>query len=330
MTILNFFCILFALFLCSCETNDQANLQKDVAWITMEEPTDTPGSELFTFTHIPDPNTDLWGLLEMQLYIPQSLERIRGIYCYVPGWQGSSMVMIKNKPLRRYVESKGFALMTFTMEGEYTSREEGISSWSGEAFLDGLKKLARKSDHPEIEHAPLLFNGHSAGGQFGYHFTLMHPERVIAFITIKGGLHSSSPAGNATQVPAFMVIGENDEEYRKSNLTNIFNTHRQQKALWAIAIQPNSKHDHVDDAIKHAFFDAVIPLRLPESATTHTTIKLKQVQKSGGWLGNAENFSISSYADYQGDRKKTSWLPNKRFAQLWLHFIQTGQTTVWQ
>lgn len=291
-------------------------------WITGEEAIDTPTSEIFSYSYTPDPNLDLWGLLELKLYIPGSLERIRGIYCYVPGWQGSSMIMITNKSLRTYVKNKGFALMTFTTEGEYTSKEEGITRWSEKAFLEGLKKLAVKSGHPEIEHAPLLFNGHSAGGQFAYHFTLLHPQRVIAFTTIKGGLHSLAPAGEATKVPAFLVIGEKDKKYRKTNLTTIFNTYRPQKALWSLAMQPNSRHHHVDDAIKHAFFDSVIPLRLPERSATKGPIILKTIDESSAWLGNTETLSIDPYDEFSGDRKKAAWLPDEGFAKVWLNFTR--------
>lgn len=321
------FIICISLFLMSCNSNNNSELQKREAnWITKEESSDTPHSEIFNYSFTPEPDIDLWGLLELKLYIPRSIKRIRGIYCYVPGWQGSSMVMIKNKQLRSYVENKGFALMTFTTEGEYTSREEGITKWSGNAFLDGLAKLAEKSGHPEIKNAPLLFNGHSAGGQFGYHFTLLHPEQVIAFVTIKGGLHTLDPAAEAIKVPAFMVIGEKDEEYRKSNLTAIFKKHRQQGALWSLAMQPNAKHNHVDDAIKHAFFDAVIPLRLPESMNLKGLAKLKTLDESSAWLGDSHSIKVAPYLDYPGDSKQASWLPNEEFAQVWLSFIRHSGT----
>lgn len=295
--------------------------KREVNWLTNEELARSAANEIFEYSFSPDPNIDIWGLMELKLYIPSSVKRVRGIYCYVPGWQGNSMVMMSNKSLRAYVENRGFALMTFIMEGEYTSKEEGISKWSGMAFLNGLMELAIKSGHPEIENAPLLFNGHSAGGQFGYHFTLLKPEQVIAFVTIKGGLHALRPAGAAIHVPAFMVIGEHDERHRKTNLTGIFNTHRPQRALWSLAMDPDSRHDPVNDSIKHAFFDAVIALRLPEMDSPNGPTKLKKVDEAAGWLGNSDTFSISSYEAYIGDSLKASWLPDKDFAKVWLKFI---------
>lgn len=305
-----------------CATCSAASFKGEVDWLTKEELAKSHATEIFDYSYTPDPNVDIWGLLELKLYIPSSITWVRGIYCYVPGWQGSSMVMLGKKSLRTYVEEKGFALMTFTTEGEYTSREEGISRWAAKAFLDGVKELAAKSGHPEVEHAPLLFNGHSAGGQFGYHFTLLQPERVIAFVTIKGGLHSLTPAGDAAQVPGFMVIGEKDEEFRKANLTTIFKKHRKQKALWSLAMHRNSKHEPVRDDLKHVFFDAVIPLRLAAPVAEDSIPRLKAIDESAAWLGNSESFTIKSYDNYQGDKSKASWLPNEEFAKSWLEFIK--------
>ena len=73
---------------------------------------------------------------------------------------------------------------------------------------------------------PFFINGYSWGGQFGYHFTKWLPERVVGFITQKGGYHDTTNAGDAIEVPGLMLIGENDLPYRIENLTEIFLNHQ--------------------------------------------------------------------------------------------------------
>lgn len=82
----------------------------------------------------------------------------------------------------------------------------------------------------------------------------MKPERVIAFITIKGGYHSLSLAGDAIKVPGYMFIGENDLDYRITNLTTIFETNRPMGALWTLAMEPDAGHSRVSYEIIHSFF----------------------------------------------------------------------------
>lgn len=287
---------------------------------------DDPGTgkiskEISEFTFSPDSDTDPDGLMHLRLYIPEEVKNVRGIYCYIHGWQDSSIEMVEYEPLRKYVAGKKFALLTFNMKGMYTNQASGNRSWSGEAFLQGLKTLARISGHDEIKDAPLLFKGHSAGGQFAYHFTLEHPERVIAFAAVKGGYHSNAPAGKAAEVPALMIVGEKDRDYRISNLTEIFKTNRKERAPWSLAMEPGAKHEHVSNKFVHSFFDAVIPIRLPVKDKNQVQ-KLRTIKMSSAWLGSSENLKVSSYENFRGDRSKASWLPSKEFAKVWIRFIK--------
>lgn len=97
--------------------------------------------------------------------------KIKGIYCYVPGWQGNSLTIVNNSYYQNYVKEKNLALMGFRMLGAYTNNYLGVSLWSGETLMTALKQLSILSGHSEIEYSALLFDGHSAGGQFSYHFT---------------------------------------------------------------------------------------------------------------------------------------------------------------
>jgi hypothetical protein len=172
-----------------------------------------------------------------------------------------------------------------------------------------------------------MFDGHSAGGQFSYHFTQWKPERVIAFVTIKGGYHSLSPAGDAVKVPGYMFIGENDRDYRLSNLTTIFETHRPLGALWCLAMEPNAGHGRVSREIIHSFFNQIIPLRIPETIPSDAIPELIEINEESGFLGNRDTFTVKSFSEYTQDKTQACWFPNEKIAREWQNFVQGQPVT---
>ena len=208
------------------------------------------------------------------------------------------------------------------MLGTYTDSLSRISLWSGEALITALKELSILSGYPELEYSALLFDGYSAGGQFSYHFTQWKPERVIAFVTMKGGAHSLFFAGAAMKVPGYMFIGENDEEYRITNLTNIFERNRFWGALWALAMEPDAGHERVSKEIIHSYFDDIISLRVPATIPIDSVPGLVEIDEEDGWLGNRETYSVSSFSEYPEDKTKACWFPNEKIAREWKSFVQ--------
>jgi len=277
---------------------------------------------IFAYKFTPPANVDPEGSAYYRIFIPDSIDTIKGIYCYVPGWQGSSLSIVTNPYYQNYVIQKDFALMGFLMTGDYTNRISGISLWSGEALVQALRELSILSGYKELEYSALLFDGYSAGGQFSYHFTQWKPDRVIAFVTMKGGGHSLSPAGNAIKVPGNMYIGENDLEYRLTNLTYIFETNRPMGALWALAVEPDAGHTRVAREIVHSFFDQIIPLRLPETIPEDTIPQLNELDEKTGWLGDRETYEIKFYPEYAEDKSLACWFQNEKNAKEWQNFVQ--------
>jgi len=279
-------------------------------------------AQVYEYQFTPPASVDSNGFAHYKIYVPEDVDTIKGIYCYLPGWQGSTLNTVYNLDYQEYAREKDMALMCFRMLGAYTNSILGISLWSGEALINGLAALADSSGHPEIENSALLFDGWSAGGQFSYHFTQWKPERVIAFVTMKGGYHSLSPAGDAIHVPGYMFIGENDLEYRIINLTTIFETNRPFGAIWALAMEPDAGHNRVTNEIIHPYFDHIVPMRLPEEIPVNTIPTLLEIQEDTGWLGDRGNYEIAYYPDFTGDITKASWFPNETIAQQWQNFVQ--------
>lgn len=206
----------------------------------------------------------------------------------------------------------------------------GMETGIGNAVLRALEVFALASDHPELEHAPIFMEGYSWGGQFGYHFTVWRPDRVLGFMTMKGGFHRTFDAGDAIQVPGYLFAGENDKEYRVRNLSQIFERHRPLGAKWALAILPGVGHGKVHDRdLLDPWFRAVVEARLPPGEPSLFEPPLLQnVSEESGWLGDNDDFVVASWLDYTGSVDRASWLLNCEVGQRWRAAVSNSFSAV--
>lgn len=258
-----------------------------------------------------------------RLWLPEKVQQVRGVFVLVPGFQGDGLDLVNEPRWQQLATKWNFGLLGCTLRGKkeaYYIADKG----TGRALLEALAKLALQSKHPELKDAPLAMWGHSAGGQFNYNFTVWAPERVIAFIAVKGGYYDATTDARSRSVPALFFIGEKDENIRVQSITEIFQTNRRQGAVWCLAVEPNGGHGvgkTLDLAL--AFLDAVVPLRLP--ATAARSGALRSVDQIPAWLGDLDSYQIASVAYYSQTRNEAAWLPDEGTAQKWKDFVSSGK-----
>ncbi|HUF11171.1 MAG TPA: carboxypeptidase-like regulatory domain-containing protein [Rhodothermales bacterium] len=211
-------------------------------------------------------------------------------------------------------DEHGLALM-----GALIVNEEPFSALSFDNVLKALEQAADESGRSELAQVPLLIMGHSRGGCYSYAFTRARSERTIGFMSSKGNCHIEGDAGAAKSVPGYLFIGATDEESRRDNITDVFETNRSTGALWALATEPGAGHTPVNDYdLLGNWMDAVIAGRLP---ATGGSVTLRSIDEATGWLGDRESRSIAEYAAYEGDRLQASWLPSMLTAEDWEAFV---------
>jgi len=174
---------------------------------------------------IPENDTASYNYADFRIWINDSTDTLRGIYWFMHPNNGDSRNIVTDSTYQELVNEQHFALMgahIFNMH---------MSSGIGDAVVAAMDSFAILSQHSEVSFLPFFINGYSWGGQFGYHFTKWLPERVVGFITQKGGYHDTTNAGDAIEVPGLMFIGQNDLPYRIENLTEIFLNHRHKNLL---------------------------------------------------------------------------------------------------
>ena len=184
---------------------------------------------------------------------------------------------------------------------------------SYDTLLQALSDFGTQSQHPELANIPIFFIGHSMGGCTAYGFSRVHGARVAGFLTMKGGCHNPAPAAAAAGVPGHFLIGNVDEQYRRENITGVFEAGRAAGAPWAISIDAFQHGPVLDFDLMFDWIDAVLAARLPMTPSA----PLRAMTIADGWLGNRSNGAIASYACFTSTRSSASWLPTKETALDW-------------
>ena len=129
-------------------------------------------------------------------------------------------------------------------------------------LLQTLSNFGTQSQHPELATIPIFFVGHSMGGCTAYGFSRVHGARVAGFLTMKGGCHSPAPAAAAAGVPGYFLIGALDEQYRRENITAVFEAGRAGGAPWTLSIDPYHHGPMLDFDVMFGWIDGVLAARL--------------------------------------------------------------------
>lgn len=271
---------------------------------------------------IPENDTASYNYADFRIWINDSTDTLRGIYWFMHPNNGDSRNIVTDSAYQSLVNGQDFALMgahIFNMH-----METGI----GDAVIAAMDSFAVLSQHDEISFIPFFINGYSWGGQFGYHFTKWIPERMLGFITQKGGYHDTTDAGDAIEVPGLMFVAENDLPYRIENLTGIFLDHRPLGAKWALAMEQDVGHTQITDQnFLNSFFNTVTDLRLPQPLDVFQPVTLITLSDTIGWLGNQDTWIIGDWDCYDGIVDSSSWFLTREEGELWQNFVSEGIAT---
>ena len=276
----------------------------------------------------PGENFDKAGF---RLWIPQNLQQARAVVVLIPGSNGDGRAQVDDPEWQAFAERHRLALLGcwFTdkpHDQSFIEEYVNVSRGSGQALIDGLNALAKRSEHPELASAPLLMWGMSAGGQFNYEFVAWKPERVLAFVVNKGGIYYSALLSQAARaVPGVLFVGGKDLEFRTNTINGLFAVNRRAGALWALAEEPAAAHvvgRSRDVAL--IFFEEVLALRLPEGASN-----LQRLAESSGFLGDlkAKTFQKQTAA---APNYPTAWLPTSRVARAWQSMVTEQPIESWR
>jgi poly(3-hydroxybutyrate) depolymerase len=270
--------------------------------------------QLFDETIAPGNNYDK---AEFRLWVPPSAGPVRAVLVLVPGSNGDGRPQAEDPFWQAFASRHKLAIIAcrFTDKPHDQSFLEDyvkVSDGSGQALLDAVTSLAKRSNHPEIATAPFLMWGMSAGGQVDYEFAAWKPERVIAFVVNKGGVYYSALVSRAARnVPALLFVGDKDLAFRINTIQGLFAVNRRAGALWAYVVEPDTAHAVGRSRDLGAmFFEDVMAIRFADAT-------LKPVPEKTGFIGDLTAFTFAPVATSPAPTVPTSWLPTERIARAW-------------
>lgn len=264
-----------------------------------------------------------------RLWFPDDLKVLNGIVVLVPGSNSDGRGQVSDTIWQAFAKRHGFALLgcwyTDYQTGDmFIERYAEVSKGSGKALIEIIKKFSISSGHSELDYAPLLLWGHSAGGQFNYEFACWNPQRVIAFVVNKGGIYYTAMAPKETRsVPCILFTGEKDLDARKDIIKGLFSMNRRAGALWIYAPEPEAGHE-IGQTKKLAlvFFDDVIPLRISNFRELNSNQQLKPLSESDGFIGDHKSQTISLFTEDKKYDYPVSWFPGRKTAEAWVAFMR--------
>jgi poly(3-hydroxybutyrate) depolymerase len=277
--------------------------------------------QLFDETIAPGHNYDK---AEFRLWVPPEPGRLRAVLVLVPGSNGDGRPMAEDAFWQGFASKHKLAIVAcrFTDKPHEQSFLEDyveVSKGSGQALLDAVSALAKKSSHPEIATAPFLMWGMSAGGQVDYEFAAWKPERVIAFVVNKGGVYYSALVPRAARnTPALLFVGDKDLDFRVNTIAGLFAVNRRAGALWAYVVEPDTAHAVGRSRDLGAmFFEDVLAMRLGGATVT-------AVADKAGYIGDLKAVTFQPVAGAAAPAVPTAWLPSERIALAW-QAVVTGK-----
>jgi poly(3-hydroxybutyrate) depolymerase len=258
-----------------------------------------------------------------KLWYPPNAAQVQAVVVLMPGSNGDGRPTVDDPFWRDFAAHHKLALLGCQItdkphEQNFIEQYADVSQGSGQALLNGLVALAKKSQHPELAQAPLFLWGMSAGGEFNYEFVAWKPERVVAFVVNKGGIYYTALTQRAARnVPGILFIGGKDLESRIDTITGLFAINRRGGALWALAEEPSAAHivGRSRD-VAAIFFEDVLKLRLGEP-NAGGPATLRSIADNTGFIGDLKSKTFQPAVERKTPTESTVWLPTERVARAW-------------
>ncbi len=252
--------------------------------------------------------------VQLAIWLPENVKSIRGIY--LAPFNPETVEKEQNRAICRHWQ---FAIVGTNLMR--VSKDEFRT-----ALTRGLKELAVQSQHPEVEHAPLVVASMSAGAGMTVSLAEQMPERMIACGPVC--LEVGPQTERTKEVPMITIFGERDGR-QMQQLEELLPKQRAAfDAAWAIAPQWRRKHEWgAANNLLWPFFDEVIQQRLPlNSNLDKEPVELTPCAADQSWYAalaayHDRSAAIAPAAEFKGDRAAACWFPGPRTAAVWQAFV---------
>jgi hypothetical protein len=270
--------------------------------------------------------------VKFDLWMPGGISHAKGIVA-ISG-HGSGEYLYRHPELRKLARELHLALFKFV--GNPMQR----GFWPRSLLYERLKAFGQKSNHPELEHAPLFLYGHSNGTGFSAVFPATEGARVWAWVSMRPGITFQVYQPGAAQVPGLVIFGEDDQflarPSKAENLAVVELMRKKHNALWNFAVEPKTGHGPGEKTwpLVFSFLCHTFSARVPSDCDPRKgPVKLNALHQESGHLGQNwdaakggyQTLPIAPFATFSGDMSVASWLINAAYAADWQAFQRDGQ-----
>jgi hypothetical protein len=272
--------------------------------------------------------------VKFDLWLPGDIPHAKGIV--VISGHGSGEALFRRPDMRALARELHLALFKFI--GNPMQR----GFWPKSLLYERLKAFAQKSQHPELEHAPLFLYGHSNGTGFSAIFPATEGARVWAWVSMRPGITFQVYQPGAAQVPGLVIFGEDDQflarPSKAENLAVVEVMRKKHDALWNFAVEPKTGHGPGEKTwpLVFSFLRHTFAARVPAACDPRKgPVPLRSLEQERGYLGKNwdaakggyQTLPVASFANFAGDKTTASWLINAAYAADWQAFQRDGQVT---
>ena len=256
---------------------------------------------------------------EFGLHLPADRQAIKGILVLVPGHNSNGLYMKDNPEWISFAEQNDLALVAcYLLGNHYDKRYYLAGGGSGYALVTALDNFASETGMNELSTLPIAIYGYSDGAIFSYTFTCNIPQRIAAFVSIKGGYFPFMADEISVKTPGMFIYGELDLDTRNYESKEVFiNYRRESDAQWILIEHKGYGHElgNENDIVK-PFLATACQLRIDNDSH-----QLNTIENESGYLGSQSYEDYWSYQEYPYDPDYASWLANEDFAEIWKLFV---------
>ena len=281
---------------------------------------------------------NFWGDTCYFAYVPERSARLRGVLIANANVIESSFC--NDETIRETARRNDFAILYLMLY----NRPQAPGTVLTERIQAVLEDLAEKSGYPELAGAPILFFGHSANSRLNETVQREMPERVLATVTVKGGIpfadHPETMSDEAAAIPFLFCNGEFEEVMPPGRVRDGWYAEAVKRVGKLRAVRPDAMlggfldrgHTHMDWCPDMAefialFIDKAIRLQLRGDGTIRrldpaSGVRLGMYGEEGGsdlWFFDRETAQAAQriFARNRGKKEQI------------LGFVQDGEFAPW-
>jgi dienelactone hydrolase len=301
----------------------------------------------------PQADEDLRSACRYEITLMDPSRAVRGVWVIFD--RGRDMLRYYGDPdVQAFAERHDLALMLPFHCGSKSSDTGGDmnvdpSKGIGRALFSALTQFAESSGHPELANAKLILLGFSGTGSLVGRFAEYAPDRVQAVIASNPGhfeplgVDTIALSPKAAAIPQLVLAGSADRITGTQKPYAYFRKYFDQGVPWTFVVQNKAPHCCIINAktLVLQWLDAVVVRRLTRSTGSYGFSKTRASEAADcpkppspipiWWCGTTDtwggaNWSISDVRinrrpDAPDGMMPAGWLPDRKFARLWVSFV---------